>query len=114
MKGHTVGPRSRRRCSGSSAGHAAARGKKKASSQLPRCASWQVPAATATGRRSGGRRWRRPSASPIKIMAVGDGGGDLTITDPHGDEKALTAVRRDGPPTSLSAEFTPTRAGATS
>ena len=34
------------------------------------------------------------------------------MTDPHGDEKALTTVRRDGPPTSVTAEFTATRAGA--
>ena len=40
--------------------------------------------------------WRPSVGQPIKIMAVGDGGGDLTVTDPHGDEKALTTVRRDG------------------
>ena len=69
-------------------------------------------AATATGRRSGGRRWRPRSARRSKILAVGDGGGELTITDPQGGEKALTAVRRDGPPSSLTADFTPARAGS--
>ena len=61
-------------------------------------ALWWSPVAPAVGQ-------------PMKIMAVGDGGGDLTVTDPQGDEKALTTVRHDGPPSSLTAEFTPARAG---
>jgi len=60
--------------------------------------------------------WWAPQApsvgKPIKILAVGDGGGELTVTDPQGDEKPLTAVRHDGPPASLAAEFTPARAGS--
>jgi len=64
----------------------------------------------------GAALWWSPLAPavghPMKIMAVGDGAGDLTVTDPQGDEKALTTVRRDGPPTSVTAEYTATRAGA--
>ena len=99
---------------GLSAGHVAARGKakKKAATDAPATrevdgactdsdatALWWSPLAPAAGQ-------------TIKIMAVGDGSADLTVTDPHGDEKALTTVRRDGPPTSVSAEYTTTRAGA--
>jgi hypothetical protein len=62
-------------------------------------ALWWSPAAPAIGQ-------------PIKIMAVGDGGGDLSVTDPHGDDKALTTARHDGPPGSLTGEFTPTRPGS--
>ena len=64
----------------------------------------------------GAALWWSPVAPAVgqafKIMAVGEGADDLRVTDPHGDEKALSTVRRDGPPTSVSAEFTPTRAGA--
>src|SRR4029078_12907332 len=45
----------------------------------------------------GAALWWSPLAPavghPMKIMAVGDGAGDLTVTDPQGDEKALTTVR---------------------
>src|SRR4249920_244121 len=86
---------------GLSAGHVAARGKKKAAAapamreldgsctDSDGTALWWSPAAPVVGQ-------------PVKIMAVGDGAADLTVTDPHGDEKALSTVRRDGPPTSVS------------
>jgi hypothetical protein len=90
-------------------GHAAAREKGKpkpatrelegSCSDSDEAALWWSPLEAVVGR-------------PIKIMAVGEGAGDLAITDPHGDAKALTAVRRDGPPTSLTADFTPARAGS--
>ena len=48
---------------------------------------------------------------PMKIMAVGDGSADLAVKDPKGEATGLTTVRRDGPPTSVSAEYTPARAG---
>ena len=94
-----------------SAGHVAARGKKKAA---------DAPATHETDGSctdsDGTALWWSPAAPvighPFKIMAVGDGAADLTVTDPHGDAKALSTVRHDGPPTSVSAEYTPTRAGA--
>jgi len=60
---------------------------------------WWAPAAPALGH-------------SIRIMAVGDGGGDVTVTDPQGGEKPLTTVRRDGPPSSLTGDFTPAHAGS--
>jgi hypothetical protein len=94
-----------------SAGHVAARGKKKAAD-----ASGVRAADGACTDSDGMALWWSPAAPvighPLKIMAVGDGAADLTVTDPHGDDKALSTVRRDGPPTSVSAEYTPTRAGA--
>ena len=64
----------------------------------------------------GAALWWSPLApvagAPIKILAVGDGEGDLTMTDPQGGDKKLLAVRHDGPPSSMTAEFTPTRAGS--
>jgi hypothetical protein len=94
-----------------SAGHVAARGKKKAA---------DAPATHETDGSctdsDGTALWWSPATPvighPFKIMAVGDGAADLTVTDPHGDAKALSTVRHDGPPTSVSAEYTPTRAGA--
>ncbi|HEY7370751.1 MAG TPA: hypothetical protein VIF57_01140, partial [Polyangia bacterium] len=47
-------------------------------------ALWVAPLAPAVGQ-------------PVKVMGVGDG-GDLTVTDPQGGERALTVVRRDGTP----------------
>jgi hypothetical protein len=51
--------------------------------------------------------WWSP-ASPvaggtIKLLAVGDGGGKLSVTGPDGQTQALTATARSGPPSSLSA-----------
>ena len=59
--------------------------------------------------------WWSPLApaigQPVKIMAVGDGAGELALADPKGAERVLTTVRRDGPPSSMTADFTPTAAG---
>jgi hypothetical protein len=98
---------------GLSAGPVAARGKnKKKTADAP--ATRELDGSCTDS--DGTALWWSPSAPVIgqafKIMAVGDGAADLTVTDPHGDEKALSTVRRDGPPTSVSAEYTATRAGA--
>ena len=58
-----------------------------------------VVAAGARGRARRSRSWR-----------VGDGGGELAVTDPQGGEQALTAVRRDGPPVQPDAPTSPRRA----
>src|SRR5687767_8953087 len=58
-------------------------------------ALWWSPVAPALGQ-------------PLKIMAVGDGAGELALTDPKGAERVLATVRRDGPPSSMTADFTPT------
>ena len=61
-------------------------------------ALWWSPVAPAIGQ-------------PLKIMAVGEGAGELALTDPKGAERVLTTVRHDGPPSSMTADFTPTAAG---
>jgi hypothetical protein len=61
-------------------------------------ALWWSPQTPAVGR-------------PLKIMAVGDD-GELALTEPGGAARVLTAVRREGPPTSMTADFSPARAGS--
>jgi len=63
----------------------------------------------------GAALWWSPVApaigQPLKIMAVGDGAGELALTDPKGAERVLATVRHDGPPSSMTADFTPIAAG---
>jgi hypothetical protein len=101
-------------------GHLAARDKGKAKKEAKKESKADKPAMGEQGGScsdsDGAALWWSPLApalgAPMKILAAGDGGGELTITDPQGGEKALAAVRHDGPPSSMTADFTPARAGS--
>jgi hypothetical protein len=105
-------------------GHLAAREKGKAKKEAKPVAKADRPAAREQAGQSEGScsdsdaaaLWWSPLApalgAPIKILAVGVGDGELTVSEPQGGDKKLTSVRRDGPPSSLTADFTPARAGS--
>lgn len=56
---------------------------------------------------------REPIAgAPLKLLAVVENpAGDLTLVDSDGQRKALTVVRRDGPPSSVAAELPAPKVG---
>jgi hypothetical protein len=101
--------------------HAAARdkakatGKSKAGGKSADAPAAKAPADGACADSDSTAIWWSPQAPaagrPVKIMAVGDGSGELSVAELGGDARVLATVSREGPPTSMTADFTPARAG---